>query len=514
MNISYPLANKTATDAAIAEINNTIGSMADLKTANRTELVAAVNEIYDRQATAAKRYGLRWDKVNAKGTRLYDAAAITLDTTNFGHFSAVNASYSNPFDSLYPWRDRKLCNVDLALYYSNYTAGNYDMLDAVIAWEGDPNFSLSGSAGVFVGVYTPGFWGKVNYTSVYNDYIVADMPIAGYTYFKPTIGARWHGVAEGTGINSKVGMPVTSETMAAMHTRATTMALTLDDIWSYSATSLLASVEYATLNHQTAIGKGVDSVYVQSIRPYIEETDVTRVVMTDAQAANFFAGVIIDIGTSDGGRQIANRIVTYVEDYPADPAYAIVNFDGAAINTLSAHYVSAHGVSNLATPEILSTSGYIGTNGKANAYYRGQVHHANLWRYCLGAYRQTGTSKIWTAVDPAGAAAVDALNTGVHRDTGLVLPTGADGIALSGYIGGLHQSDIPLAPFGSAVGGSSANPVGDYLYVPALATANTVLRVGGLADYGAASGRFSGSWNSSAGDSYWYVGALPFLKTP
>ena len=462
----------------------------------------------------AKRYGFRWDKVNAKGTRLYDAAAITLDTTNFGHFSAVNASYNNPFDGLYPWRDRKLCNVDLALYYSNYIAGNYDMIDAVIAWEGDPDFSLTGGTGIFVGPYTPGFWGKADYTSAYNDYIVADMPIAGYRYYKPTIGARWHGVAEGTGINSKVGMPVTGETMSAMHTRATTMALTLDDIWSYSATSLLASVEYATLNHQTAIGKGVDSVYVQGIRPYIEETDVTRVVMTDAQAASFFAGVIIDIGTSDGGRQIASRIVTSVEDYPADSAYSIVNFDGAAINTLSAHYVSAHGVSNLETPEILSTSGYIGTNGKANAYYRGQVHHANLWRYCLGAYRETLTSKVWTAVDPAGAAAVDALNTSVHRDTGLVLPTGDAGIALSGYLGGLLQGEIPLAPFGSADGGTDANPVGDYLYVPSPATGNTVLLVGGYTGDGAYSGRFGGHWGSSASYSSWNVGALPFLRTP
>ena len=176
--------------------------------------------------------------------------------------------------------------------------------------------------------------------------------------------------------------------------------------------------------------------------------------------------------------------------------------------------MSVHGLSNLATPEILSTSGYIGTNGKANAYYRGQVHHANLWRYCLGAYRETLTSKIWTAVDPAGAAGVDALNTGVHRDTGLVLPTGAAGAALSGYLGGLHQSDIPLAPFGSAAGGTDANPVGDYLYVPSLATGNTVLRVGGGANGGLSAGRFNGDWAYDAGVSYWNFGALPFLTTP
>ena len=492
-----------------------IGTLTDLETADKTNLVDAVNELkslIDPYIALAKRYGVRWNKVNAACTRLYDAAAITTTTTNFGNFGAVNASYSNPFDALYPWRDRKLVNVNVTTYRAAIAAGT-DVFASIVSWEGDPDFKLDGSNG-FVGVYTPEFWYKIDNTASYVDYIISDMPLPGYTKFKATVGGRWHGVADGTGITSKPGLPIANETMAAMHARATLVDMTLDDIWSYSATSLLATVEYATLNHQTAIGKGVDSVYVQGIRPYIEETGVNRVVMTDAQSANFFAGVIIDIGTSDGGMQVARRIVTTIEDYPSDAAYAIVNFDGDPVDIATTQYVSAHGVSNLATPEILSTSGYIGTNGKANAFYRGQVHYANLWRYCLGAYRETLTSKIWTAVDPAGAAAVDALNTGVHRDTGLVLPTGAAGIALSGYLGGLLQGDIPLAPFGSAAGGTDANPVGDYLYVPSLATGNTVLRVGGDASNGLGAGRFDGYWLGGAGSSFWSFGALPCLKTP
>ena len=512
-NINYPLANKTLVDAALATLTGNVGTMADLETLEKSNLVGAVNEVRGMQISNAKRYGFLWDKANAKGTRLYDAAAITLDTTNFGHFGSVNASYENPFDSLHPWRDRKLCNVDVTVYRAAIAAGT-DVFESVIAWEGDPDFKLDGTNG-FVGVYTPEFWFKSNVVAGGVEYIVSDMPIPGYTKFKATVGARWHGVADGAGITSKPGMPIAFETMAAMHTRATSVDMTLDDVWSYCATSLLASVEYATLNHQTALGKGVDSVYVQGIRPYVDETGVNRVVMTDAQAANFFTGVIIDIGTSDGSMQVARRIVTTIEDYPSDAACAIVNFDGDPVDIATTQYVSAHGVSNLETPEILSASGYIGTNGKSNAFYRGQVHHANLWRYCLGAYRETLTSKIWTAVDPAGAAAVDALNTGVHEDTGFVLPTGAEGIALSGYLSELHlDSGLPLAPFGKAASGSDANPVGDYLSVPALATGKTVLLVGGGAAYGLRAGRFRGNWNGGAGSSDWTFGALPFLKTP
>lgn len=302
--------------------------------------------------------------------------------------------------------------------------------------------------------------------------------------------------------------------MSAIHSKATAFNLTLDDIWSYSATTLLATVEYATLDHQKAIGNGVDNLYIQSVNPFVAGTQVNFVVVTDAQAATFITGAIIEIGTTDGGSQIARRVVTGTENYEADSAYSIINFDGAPADITVAQFVSVHGLSNKLTPEILSTSGYIGANSKSNAYYRGQVHHGNLYRYCLGAYRQKDTSKIWNAQTPSGAAAVDALDADIHTDTGFILPTGAEGIAASGYLGGLHISDIPLAPFGSSVTGSSANPVGDYLYVPALSTADTVLRVGGYSNYGSGVGRFCGYWNNSAASGNWARGALPFLKTP
>ena len=60
-----------------------IGTLADLTTVDKTNLVDSINEVkslIDPYITSAKRYGLRWDKINAKGTRLYDAASITLDT--------------------------------------------------------------------------------------------------------------------------------------------------------------------------------------------------------------------------------------------------------------------------------------------------------------------------------------------------------------------------------------------------------------------------------------------------
>lgn len=465
------------------------------------------SEVDKIKIVQGKRYGVKWDGVNAACTRLYDAAAITTTTTNFRHNGTVNASYSNPFDALYPWSMRKLVNVNITTYRSLYAAGG-DIKDAVVAWEGDPDFAGDGTNG-FVGVYTPEFWGKINEVSGGTEFIVADEPLPGYTHFEETIGARWFGVADGTGITSKPGIPVINEAMSAIHARATAVDMTLDDVFTWSADTLLLVVEYATLNTQTAVGSGVDGVYVQSIRPYVAETGVNRVVMTDAQAANFHAGVIIDIGTTDGAYNVARRTVTSVEEYVPNAAYAMVNFDGAAIDTLTTHYVSAHGKANEADAGIGSMSGYLGTNSKANAYYRGRVAHANFWRYVLGAYRETGNGKIWMATDRDQAASYDALNTAVHIDTGFILPT------TSNYVSELHLTmSAILAPFAKAVAGNSSNPVGDYCYVPSLATGNTVLRVGGNASNGANAGRFYGDWSDAASDSHCSISGLPFLKTP
>lgn len=450
-----------------------------------------------------------WDKVLSACTRGGYSADVTTNTTNFGHFGSVNASYDNPFDSVSPWSGRKLCNVDIATYQSVYAAGG-NLLDCVVAWEEDVDFELDGSNG-FVGVYTPEFWGLVKELADGTWFIgVASTSISGWTHYEETIGGRWFGVADGAGITSKPGLAVVNETMAAIHARATAYDMTLDDIYTWSADTMLMAVEYATLNSQTAIGEGADAVYVQGVRPYIDESGVNRVVMTDAQSDNFRTGVMIDIGTSNGGYQVARRIVTSVEDYVPDSAYAIVNFDGAPVDIVTTQYVSAHGTSNMLDSDILSTSGYIGTNRKCNAYYRGRVAYANYWRYCLGAYRQTGDGGIWIAGSRDASAAADALNTGAHADAGFVLPE------TSGYIASLHQMASGLYPFAKTTGGSggSSNPVGDYANVPSLATGNTVLIVGGHAYSGVLCGRFYGYWYYSSADSDWSLSGLPFLKTP
>ena len=465
---------------------------------------------------AVRQYIIRWDKVNSQCARMGDAAAITTTITNFCHRGAVNPSYSNPFDSLYPWKYRKLCKVNRAAYA--LLAPGSPIADAVTMWEGEPGFALDGT-GDFDGVYTPEFWGRVWQDVTYVYAGVADGPIPGWQHFEATVGGRYFGSMDGASkITSIAGsLPLRNTRLDTMRTNVTAQGMTLDDIWTWSADTLLMAVEYATLNSETAIGKGVDSLYRQSAEKVGANASIGATVLKlpNAFVSACIPGALIGLGTSDGGEQTGvTRFISSADLDGADPLFAThkaVTVPALTVNVTTDTFICIHGAYNAPDVAIGSMSGYIGANSKSNAYYRGRVSHGNFYRYCLGAHRQTGTGKIWVANSREEASAADALNIGVHRDTGFALPT------VSNFIAELHFDNLlPMAPFAKTAGGAagSTNPVGDYCYVPSLETGNTTLLLGGFAALGVGVGRFCGDWLYAASHAPWNVACVPCLKTP
>lgn len=462
-----------------------------------------------------KHYTMQWDKVNAKGTRLNDAVSITDDTSNFGHFGSVNENYNNPFDSIYPWSGRKLCNIDLETY-RGLTAGN-DITDCVVAWEDDANFDYNHQYGVWV--YTPEFFGRTYELGNYRYFDVTDEFTQNNILYPAMITARWLGVdielsIDGTSKHcniSKQGMPMANVTMANQHLEATNWGASLDDIYSLDASTLLFVVEYATLNSQTAVGGGCDSLYKQGMHPDADVTNGTVISVTASGLNTSIVreGAIVDIGTSDGGNNIARTSIASATITGGTATIILAD----AVTVTTAHFISLHGIINIADEEIGSHSGYIGTNGYVNAYYRGEALWGNKFYYVLGAYRQTGTQHIWIA-DRDDTDNYDALNTSKHIDTGLVLPNDTNE-AKSGYVNKLGIAEgLNIPPFATEMGGNSANPVGDYVYVPATSNGNTVLLLGGYASNGPTAGLFYGAWHSSSAISVWSLGSRPRLKNP
>lgn len=456
--------------------------------------------------SSGKHYTMQWDMVNAQGTRLNDAASITTDTTNFGHFGSVNQNYDNPFDDIYPWSGRKLCNIDLDTY-RGLTEGD-DITDCIVAWEDDVNFDYDHQYGVWV--YTPAFFGRTYTIGNYRYFDVTDENLQDNIAYPPSLVGRWLGVDVTLTIDGaskhvnlpKTGMPMANIAVSTQHEYAKNYGASLLDIYAIDAVSMLYIVEYASMNLQTKLGNGVSDCYKQGMHPTAAATASTTITV-DTTHTSLIPGAIIDIGTNDGGLNIARTHIVSATVSGTNTVLVLAD----AVTVTTEHFVSVHGLINKADADIGSMSGYIGTNSKCNAYYRGQTFYANKFQYILGAYRQKDTGKIWIA-EEGDTDNYDALNTAEHKDTGLVLPTS------SGYIQTLGIAEgLGFAPFATAIGGNSTNPVGDYVWVPSLDTGNTILLLGGYAGSGAYCG-WCGYWNYASGISYWYYGSCPRLLNP
>ena len=458
-------------------------------------------------------YTARWDKSLAQLTRMGSAAGITTNTENFGYFGSVNASYENPFDNIYPWSGIRLCNIDLEKY--QYLSSDQSLTECVVAWEGDDSFSYEHQNGVWR--YRPEFWGKSWDDGTYRYFDVTDKPVGGYVHYPESIGGRWHGRAVSKTVNGELttcllpttGIPAVRTPLSTLHTYAKNYGATLDSIYSIDADTLLFVVEYATMNSQSAIGNGVSSLYRQGnyqIAEAATNSTVVKVLASDASDYLVY-GAIFDIGTNNGGNQIGTFYVVSAEA-DSDPTYLNVTLN-TAVTVTTDNYWAIHGSINLTDSTLGSKSGYIGANGRSNAYYRGMVLYGNISLYILGIFGNSNDQHYWIATSDEQADEYDALDTSAHLDTGLVLPT------TSGYIqtlGMLPRSGLlSIPPFCTAIGGNSTNPIGDiYSY----ASINSVLLTGGGSSYSQNNGVFYENYSYTATTSNWNMSARPRLKPP
>lgn len=464
--------------------------------------------------SSGKHYTARWDKTNAQMVRLNDAASITTDTTNFVHAGTVNENYDNPFDEIYPWSERKLCNIDIDAY-RNLAEGE-SIEDCVSAWEGDADFSYSDANGVWV--YTPPFYGRSFSLGNYVYFDVTDENTLNNIFYPAQITGRWHGVpvsltidgAEKTCLIPTPGMPAKRVAVSTIKTYANNWGASLVSIYELDASLLLYLVEFADYNAQLAVGSGVSGLYRQSsdqIAAAATNSSVVQVVNNSTNVGVCIPGAIFDIGTANGGNQVGSYIIQSAAPDNTDSSLLNVTLDRATTVTTD-NFWSVNGLSNVADEAIGSKSGYIGTNGKSNAYYRGEVLWGNLWQYILGAYHQATTNLIWLAEDANDADNYNAIDIAKHINTGIEIS------GTNGYIQSLAfpEERVSAPAFCTTVGGSSTAPVGDYFYnAPA---SNTILLVGGPADYGTAAGPFSWRWYAGSGASFWYYGGRPRLKSP
>ena len=487
------------------------------------ECCAEVNEqletLVKLDSDEAHKYGCLWNQVDNTMQRIWDSDYITTDTSKFTYNGSVNENYNNPFDERYPWSGRKCCNIDLAAYMAMHTAGAGNLTDCVTYWEDEAGFDWDDPDGVWV--YTPEFWFTIyDREDGQRVFGVADSNIPGWIYAPESIRGRMWGIDEVRSIDGedthiflpKAGMPMRNISSVIMHDYAKNMKASLSDLYTQGAENMLYIVEFANMNSQDALGQGGVLLYRQSSDKIQKAAENTNVVQVNTNAiGNYFpVGAIMDIGTASGGLQIASRMVVSTEVDEEDATKTNVTLAGDPVTVTTSHFWSIHSRGNIEGLEsaIGSHSGYIGTNGYVNAWYRGRVSHGNLWDYCLGLFHQKTTRHVWYA-DVEDLDDYDAIDTSVHHDSGIAVATSDNFVNKLGLIPGVGQLGIC-----TQVGGNGTKPVGDYHYQ---ANADTVFRFGGssiTASSAARFGRFIGFSYSAASYAYWSYSAVPRLKAP
>ena len=447
-------------------------------------------------------YGVVWDKTSSAMTRIFDSADITTDTSNFVHLGSLNSNYDNPFDYLYPWSECKQCNVDLDLYRA--LQPGQDIRDAVVAWYGDPDFTTAGSNG-FVGRYTPEFWYYGNEDERGKIILVADGYVEGFLHHKPSIRSHGFAVDDGNGgVTSNDGQPMTNVAVSTIHSRAKSTGFTLRDIYEVDAETALYMVEFADTDAQSKLGNGCSAGYYSpNFTVTAAATGATSVLLPIAGKAYYIPGATLDFATSKDGVDLTKRR-TILSSVDYDSSYCQVTF-APALDLTTDLYPSIHGKNN--ADSIGNKSGYIGANGKNNAWYRGAIMYANRWQYILGAYRQTGTNHLWlSTIEDCDN--YDALNTSDHFDTGVVQYT-------SSSTSWQNVGDYSIIPGKLAAIGiitEAATLTGDSQYCPLPSTGNTICFLGGTADNGSVCGVLCAFWLYTAARSYWNFAAIPLLR--
>lgn len=447
-------------------------------------------------------YGVVWDKTSSAMTRIFDSADITTDTSNFVHLGGLNSNYDNPFDYLYPWSECKQCNVDLDLYRA--LQPGQDIRDAVVAWYGDPDFTTAGSNG-FVGRYTPEFWYYGNEDERGKIILVADGYVEGFLHHEPAIRGHGFCVDDGNGgVTCNDGQPLSNIAIGTIHSRANSSGFTLRDIYEVDAETALYMVEFADMDSQSKLGNGCsDGHYTPNFTVTTAATGATTVLLPIAGKAYYVPGATLDFATSKDGVDLTKRR-TIVSSVDYDSSYSQVTFT-PAIDLTTDLYPAVHGKNN--ADSLGNQSGYIGTNGKNNTWYRGAIIYGNRWQYILGVYRQTGTNHLWLC-DKDTCDNYDALNTSVHFDTGITQYT----LSSEAWqqVGDYGVPEGKLAAFGVIT--KAASIVGDQQHCPLLSNPNSFCVICGAAADGSRAGVLAAYWGAVASHSFWYFSAIPLLR--
>lgn len=448
-------------------------------------------------------YGARWDGGSAcTMTRLGNAANMVAGA------QVGNTAVQNDFDSVSPWADMFLCNMDND--------------GTVVARYGEPNFSQTGVVPPYayklpVMVAIPKFYYRVAFRNPGREIWISPDHLPGYTvhpaFVQPDgsevdyryIGAHLGGTETVDGVEmltsasgdhakcniGRDGFRTLSRARGAGWQQA--------DFFTWSALQMLFLVEYATTNSQAALGSGISSMPYNDMHVASAATTAGNTfTCTNAIAANFNVGDTIAIGASCGSYSVSGTPRTITAKTALDGGTdTAITFDGSAIDIAVGNVIWCCAQKAGGADVLGEKSGRAdGTEARCQVSYRGvQGFHGNAYTNIDGV--NIYDCSWYAALDPANWN-----DSSITEEDGYILlgtASGADGYVKSW----LQSTAAPWAFITGEVGGGSTTFIPDYYYPY---TGACALRVGGDSGDGSSDGAFCWDTSYAASDAVWLFG--------
>lgn len=250
------------------------------------------------------------------------------------------------------------------------------------------------------------------------------------------------------------------------------------DIHVVDMLQTLFYVEFATLNTQAIMQGFSTGQYTATHLAVISETNTNRIVVSNANAANYRVGQAISVGTSQGGNQIFyGRTITSIMAY--DASNMAISFDGAPVNITTGNMLYNTGWKNGFSAAVAASSGSIVSNadGKYPCVYRGiESPWGDVWQFVDGF--NINNNQAWLAKNANDYASN--VFASPYEQLGYI-NANANGYPIEmGY-----DPNNPFAALPKTIGGASTTYYSDYYYQ---ATGARIALVGGGWSNGAVAG--------------------------
>jgi len=263
----------------------------------------------------------------------------------------------------------------------------------------------------------------------------------------------------------------------------------------------IGSIKYNSLNWQTTVGRGVVDIYAYATAT-VSETGVSRVIVSNSDAAKFSVGELVHIASSGVWWPIAS-----IAAYDANNM-AITVTSGTTFSTTSGSTaIETSCIYSGGTDTVLGVDGAAsaGTDGWRSVLTMGiENFYGNTWKLLGGICRIGSALYVNPSPDTQYAwpsSAADAATKGWVKFAGTYCTS-------SGYIKAFgYDANYPHILIPATVGGDSNKPVGDYYYTNTDTDAKIAL-FGGSLRSGSAAGPFYVSLDNGVGAAAWYCGAL------